>query len=152
MLNNFFKKYFIRGLIAACIYCITVVIFLINKKYQSIWVLFLGNALYMLSIGAFVFLKNKGKRNKSPVASSISGHILSFTGAAISVIISIMLYLLFTTVDNGEKLHKAPATLSANPAFSIILILIIVAALGNTVTGFFAALFTSFDTSVKDRN
>lgn len=152
MLNNFFKKYFFRALIAACIYCITVVIFLMNEKYQSIWILFLGNALYMLSIGAFVFLKNKNKRNQSPVASSISGHILSFTGAAISVILSIVLYLLFTTAGNAEKLHKAPATLSANPVFSIILILVVVAALGNTITGFFAALFTSFDTSVKERN
>ncbi|MEP6684450.1 MAG: hypothetical protein ABJA35_14370 [Parafilimonas sp.] len=127
---------------------------MINEKYQSIWILFLGNALYMLSVGSIVYLSNRAKKfDQSPVTSAISGHVLSFTGAAISVILSVILYLAFTVSSNGEKLHKAPADMSVHPAFSMIFILILVAALGNTITGFFAALFTSFDTSKqKQRN
>ncbi|HEX5154011.1 MAG TPA: hypothetical protein VFW07_21340 [Parafilimonas sp.] len=150
MLKNYLKKYFIRALIAACIYCITVGIFLTKAKYQSVWLLFLGNALYMLTAGTLIYLSNKVKRlNHSSVTSTISGHILSLTGAAISVILSVLLYLAFSLDSNGEKLHKAPASLSANPIFSMLLILMVTAALGNTIAGFFAVLFTSFDTSSK---
>ncbi len=153
MIKNFLKTYFSRALIAACVYCITVVIFLISKKYQSVWILFLGNAFYMLSVGAIVFLSNKAKKfNQSPVTSAISGNILSITGAALSVILSVVLYLIFYASNNSESLHKAPAEMSVNPTFSMLFILVLVAAFGNTVTGFFAALFTSFDVSKKKQH
>ena len=153
MIKNYLKTYFSRAFIAACIYCITVVIFLINEKYQSVWILFLGNALYMLSIGTLVFIRNKAKKfNQSGVTSAISGHILSITGAALSVILSVVLYLIFSASNGGESLHKAPADMSVHPTFSMLFILVLVAAFGNTVAGFFAALFTSFDVSKKKQN
>ena len=152
MLNkNFFKTYIKRALIAAVIYCITVVIFLSKENYTATWILFLGNVLYMLTLATIIFLINRAKKFEgSPVASTISGHILSFTGAAISVILSLILYILFYLGLNGTKgetLHQSPAGLSANSGHGILFVLIIVTALGNTITGFFAALFTSFDTS-----
>ncbi len=152
MLNkNFFKTYFTRALIAAVIYCITVVIFLSKENYTATWVLFLGNVLYMLTLAIIIFLTNRAEKFEgSPVTSTISGHILSFTGAAISVILSLILYVLFYLGLNGTKgetLHQAPAGLSADSGHGILFVLIIVTALGNTITGFFAALFTSFDTS-----
>lgn len=155
--KHFLRKYLLRGFIAAAIYCITVVIFLYNKTFQSIWVLFLGSALYMVAIALLVFLSNRTQTvSNSSGSSTISGYVLSLTGAALSVILSLFLYLLFysgTSGAKGETLHHAPADLSANGAtHGMLFVLIVVAALGNTITGFFAALFTSFGVSKKQSN
>ena len=149
MLKDFAKRYFLRGFIAACIYCVMVVIFLFQNRFQSIWLLFLGNGFYLLAVATIVFLSNKAKKfSESPVTSAISGHALSLTGAAFSVILSLLLYLMFYLgIDGtkGEPLHQAPAEMHQNaPNNGIIFVLIVVAALGNTITGFFAAIITSF--------
>ena len=157
MLKDFAKRYLLRATIAAAVYSITVVIFLVQNKFQSVWVLFLGSALYMAAISAIVFLSNKAEKfEESPLTSSISGHILSLTGAAISVVLSLVLYVLFYAgIDGskGEVIHQAPPGLSANgPTHGMLFVLIVVAALGNTITGFFAAIFTSFGASKKQES
>lgn len=157
MFKDFAKRYFLRATIAAAVYCITVVIFLVQKQFQSIWLLFLGNALYLAAISIIVFLSNKAQKfEESPLTSSISGHVLSVTGAAVSVILSLILYALFYIgIDGskGEVLHQAPADLSSNgPTHGMLFVLIVVAALGNTITGFFAAIFTSFGASKKQES
>ena len=108
----------------------------------------------MAAVATIVFLSNRTQTSSnSSVSSSISGYVLSLTGAALSVILSLLLYLLFyagISGTKGEALHHAPANLSANGAtHGMLFVLIVVAALGNTVTGFFAALFTSFGTRKK---
>ena len=150
--KSFIKTYLLRATIAAAIYSITVIIFLIQKQFQSIWLLFLGNALYMIAIAGIVYINRKMQKfSGSPVTSAISGHILSLTGAVLSVIISLLLYFLFYVGIDGSKsevLQHAPAEMRANaPNNGIIFVLIVVAALGNTITGFFAAIFTSFGSS-----
>ncbi len=152
--KNYIKAYLFRGLIAAAIYCVTVVIFLVQEKFQSIWVLYLGNALYMLAVATIIFLNNKAhKFTDSPVTSAISGHVLSITGAALSVILSLLLYFLFSTGiftgQTGEVLKHAPSQMSENSSHGMLFILIVNAALGNTITGFFAAVFASFSASRK---
>lgn len=152
--KDFIKKYFVRGLIAASAYCVTVVLFLLDNRFQSIWLLFLGSAFYMLAISAIVYHNRRMQKfSGSPVTSAISGHILSLTGAALSVVLSLLLYFLFYIgIDGktGESLQHAPVELKANaPNNGIIFVLIVVAALGNTITGFFAAVFTSFGASKK---
>lgn len=153
---NFLKIYIPRALIAAAVYCITVVIFLSNENYQSIWILFLGNVLYMLSIVVIVYLNNRSDSFKqSPLTSAASGHILSLTGAALSVILSLLLYLLYDLIirsAKGETLQNAPAGFAANLTHGMLFVLVILAAFGNTVAGFFGALFTSFDVSKKQAN
>ncbi len=155
--KDFFKRYLLRGFIAAAVYCVTVVIFLYNKSFQSIWVLFLGSALYMAAVATIIYLSSRAhKFADSPLTSAISGHVLSLTGAALSVILSLILYFLFYIgIDGtkGETLHQAPADLSANGAtHGMLFVLIMVAAFGNTITGFFAAIFTSFGASKKQES
>src|SRR3982751_3142105 len=95
-MQNFLKTYIPRALIAAVIYCIPVVIFLSNEKYQSIWILFAGNVLYLLSIAVIIYLDSRAHSFKEPpLTSAISGHILSLVGAALSVILSLLLYFLY---------------------------------------------------------
>jgi hypothetical protein len=150
------KTYIPRAVIAAAVYCITVVIFLSHENYQSIWILFLGNVLYMLSIIVIVYLSYRANSFKqSPLTSAISGHILSLTGAALSVILSLLLYLLYDLIirsSQGETLQNAPAGFSSNSTHGMLFILVILAAFGNSVAGFFGALFTSFDASKKQAN
>ncbi len=157
-MKDFVKRYFLRGFIAAAIYCIMVLIFLFQNHFQSIWLLFLGNGLYLLAVATIVYLSNKAKKfSESPFTSAISGHVLSLTGAAFAVVLSLVLYFLFYLgIDGtkGETLHQAPTEMSHNASNNgIVFVLIIVAALGNTITGFFAAVitsFTSFTSSKKE--
>jgi hypothetical protein len=155
-IRKLLKTYIPKALIAAAVYCIAVVIFLSHENYQSIWILFVGNVLYMLSIALIVYLTYHAHLFKeSPVTSAISGHILSLTGAALSVILSLLLYFLYDLVirgSQGETLQDAPAAFSGNSTHGMVFVLVILAAFGNTVAGFFAALFTSFDASKKQAN
>ncbi len=155
--KDFFKKYLLRGFIAAAVYCITVVIFLVNESFQSIWVLFLGSVLYMAAVATIVYLSNRSHRfTDSPVTSAISGHVLSLTGAALSVILSLIIYLIFSAGASArhttESLQHTPAGMPHNATHGILFVVLVVAALGNTITGFFAALFTSFGSSQQRPN
>ncbi|MEO8711879.1 MAG: hypothetical protein ABI405_07150 [Parafilimonas sp.] len=146
---NYLKTYVPRALIAAGIYCITVIIFLSKGTYESIWILYCGNALYLISMAIIIYITYSAQKfETSPLTSTISGHILSVTGAAITVIVSVILYLLFYLGIGGlrgETLQDAPAGLAAGATHGILFVLIMNAVFGNTIAGFFAALFTSFD-------
>ncbi len=146
--KRFLSTYLFRGLIAAAVYCITVVVFLYQRQFQSIWLLFLGNALFLFSVIAIVYIYNARKRtSESSVNSAISGHMLSITGATLSVILSVMLFLIFSAGGNpgtGEVLHQAPANFNPGGTHGMLFILVVNAALGNTISGFFAAIITSF--------
>ncbi len=152
-IQKLLKTYVPRALIAAVVYCITVVIFLSNENYRSIWILFGGNVLYMLTVAIIVYIRYHAHSFKgSPVTTAISGHILSLTGAALSVILSLLLYFLYDLIirrAHGETLQNAPAGLDANSTHGMLFVLVMLAAFGNTVAGFFAALFTSFEASKK---
>ncbi len=152
-LKTFFKTYVLRALIPAAIYCIAVVIFLMKESYTSIWILFLGNVIFMISLAIWIYIINRSEKFEgSPVTSTFSGHILSITGAAIAVILSVILYFIFDFAvhsSNGEVLQHAPGSFSTTASHQMLLILIIITALGNTVSGFLAALLTSFDVSKK---
>ncbi len=151
--KSFLKMYVPRALISAVVYSITVFIFLSQQNYKSIWILFLGSVLFMLTIAVLIYINYRSQAfKKSPLTSAISGHVLSLTGSALSVILSLLLYFLFDLVirsAKGETLQNAPASLAANSTHGMLFVLILVAAFGNTVAGFFAALFTSFDASKK---
>lgn len=155
--KDFFKRYLLRGFIAAAVYCITVVIFLSKETFQSVWILFLGCALYMAAVATIVYLSNRShKFTDSPLTSTISGHVLSLTGATLSVILSLILYLVFYAGASAkgatETLQHTPAGMPHNTTHGILFVILVVAALGNTVTGFFAALFTSFGSSQSRPN
>lgn len=155
--KDFFKRYLLRGFIAAAVYCVTVVIFLYNEAFQSTWVLFLGCALYMAAVATIVYLSNRShKFTDSPLTSAISGHVLSLTGAALSVILSLIIYLIFSISASSqhttETLQHTPAGMPHNATHGILFVILVVAALGNTITGFFAALFTSFGSSQRRTN
>ena len=151
--QGFLKTYVPRGLIGAVVYCIPVVIFLSTEKYQSIWILFLGNVLYLISTATVIYLTYRAHAFETPpLTSAISGHILSLVGATLSVIFSVALYLLFDLVLRGSKTEmmvNAPASFASNSTHGMLFVLLMNAAFGNTVAGFFAALFTSFDASKK---
>ncbi len=155
--KDFFKRYLLRGFIAAAVYCVTVVIFLYNKSFQSIWVLFLGSVLYMAAVAIIIYLSSRAhKFADSPLTSAISGHVLSLTGAALSVILSLLLYLIFyasaSAENTTETLQHAPAVMPHNATHGMLFVLIMISAFGNTITGFFAAIFTSFGASKKQES
>lgn len=147
--KEFVKKYLLRGLIAAAVYGITVFLFLNQQRFPSIWLLYLGNGLFLFTVAVLGFTYNTNHdTDGTSVGSAISGHILSFTGAALSVILSLLMYVVFSfgiwDGQPGEDLMQAPSNMRQTPNNGMLFVLITNAALGNTISGFFAAVITSF--------
>ncbi len=152
-IKTFLKTYALKALIPASIYCITVIIFLIKADYTSIWILFVGNVLYMIFLAVLIYTGNRSvKFEASPLTSTFGGHILSLTGAAIAVVFSLILYFVFdfaTHGSRGEVLQGAPGSFSTTASHQMLFVLVLITALGNTVSGFLAALLMSFDITKK---
>ncbi|MBS1745353.1 MAG: hypothetical protein JST21_04200 [Bacteroidetes bacterium] len=149
--NSFLKRYFLKGLFAAAMYCIGVVLFLIKEDYTSMWLLYVGNALFLASIAGILYMHYRKLHFEGPVVEeTISGYILTLTGTVLSVILSAILYLLFEFVfrgGKGEAISSAPAGLSADNFNGMLVVLFMTAVICNTTAGFFASLFTAVDTS-----
>lgn len=88
--KSFLKTYVPRALIPAAVYSITVFIFLSQENYKSIWILFLGSVLFMFTIAVVIYINYRSQAfKKSPLTSAFSGYLLSLTGSALSVILSL---------------------------------------------------------------
>lgn len=152
-IKSFLKKYFLKGLFAAALYCIGVVLFLIKEDYTSMWLLYVGNALFLASIASMLYMHYRKQHFESPiVAETFSGYELTLTGTVLSVILSAILYLLFEFVirgGRGEAISSAPAGLSADNFNGMLVVLFMTAVICNTTAGFFASLFTAVDTSKR---
>lgn len=151
--KSFLKKYFLKGLFAAALYCIGVVLFLINEDYTSMWLLYVGNAMFLLSIAGILYLHYRKLHFEGPVVEeTFSGYILTLTGTVLSVILSAILYLLFEFVfrsRSGETIVSSPAGLSADTSNGLLVVLFMTAVICNTTAGFFASLFTAVDTTKR---
>ena len=93
--NEYLSSYFIFGLLAAIAFCIPVMFYLRTPDFQDTWLLFLGNALFLVIIAVYILLANKkNNENASTQNLNAAGHIVSIIGVVLSCIISFILLIL----------------------------------------------------------
>jgi hypothetical protein len=125
------------------------IFFLSQHEFQMIWVLYLGNGLFLFSVFLLIYVLNRRDYfGASKVSSAIAGHLISLAGAALSVLISVLLYVLFVTDwfqgHHSEALLNAAPAMGPNRSADLLAVILMNSSICNTISGFFAATLTSF--------
>lgn len=150
------KSYFGYSILAAVLFCITVLIFLINGDYVSTWWLFVGNGLFMLSIFYFMWSFNKTKsENASASSLVISGHLTTILAIIISSIVSYILMIMFVPglFQSGEvetAIEGAPPSIDTGKTDGLMFMVFMCATIGNISAGSFASLVFAY-TAKRDQ-
>ncbi len=103
--EGFLSFAFTHAAICAIVYIIPVIFFFQNADYSSMWLLYLGNALFlMVMMYAVVALNKKFGENVKTNSLVLSGHIITLMGIGIAL----LLMLLLTFVYMPEIYSSAP--------------------------------------------
>lgn len=150
------KSYFTYGLISAVLFCIPMLFFLRSGDFQDIYLLYVGNALFLFGI-LFYLLKYNKKRAENASTSSMlmAGHITTVVGVVLACVLTVLLMFVFVP----GIFHSNPDTVleNANPSQpggerfkGLIFILFMDTIIGNFCTGSFVSLLIPY-TIKKDQ-
>lgn len=112
------KQYLPFAIAAAVVYNITVIIYVIKADYTDLWLLYLGNFLFMAAMAAFLFNFNaKRDQNAGSTAMMAAGHIAALMGIVIGLVLAFIIMFIFIP----HMIGPAPAenVLENNPANQI---------------------------------
>jgi len=149
------REYFMYGIIAAIVYLLPALYLMFENKYQNLYLLFVGNALFMGVIFYYNFYLTKhpydGRRAVSMLAA---GHLATLVGtilSAIVVIISMFIFFpdLFSAHPSGEVLANANVGARTQFPSGFLFMIMLDVILGNASVGSFASILTSY---VNKRN
>ena len=154
--NRHVKEYIMYGIIAAVLYLLPVLYLLFANKYENLYLLFIGNALFMATIFYYAFYlithPYDGKRAVSMLLAGISTTIVGTVVAALAV--TILMFVFFP----GLLSHQAPSSTvladantgsSTQYPSSFLFMILMDLVLGNVSVGVFASIITSY---VNKRN
>lgn len=151
MLKGIHWKYYIKcSVIAAILYCIPVFLFLRTTTWSQTWLLYLGNALFMVTIvGTLIGFNRRRRGNASSMSMVLAGVITTILG----IIISIAICLLLLSVEipglyqsgtpdkilKGEPVNSVPDR-SRGPVYLVLFN----SFMGNISTGLFVCIIFPF--------
>ena len=151
------------GLISAIAFIIPLVFYLRSAEFVSTWLLYLGNVLFGIVIGVFMFhriyMRKEGASTGSMV---IAGHLVVIAGILISCILAflaIMLFIpgLFSSGQPDTVLENAPTQNQDGKTNGMVMMIFMNAIVGNMAAGSFIALIFAYtakfnQTSDKESN
>ncbi|MBS1662384.1 MAG: hypothetical protein JST68_15175 [Bacteroidetes bacterium] len=83
------SRYLLFSTIGAILYCIAIFYLLKDTSYSRVWLIYLGNALFMLSMAAFVFVFNSRRgQNASSMTMLAAVSITTVMGVIISCLLA----------------------------------------------------------------
>jgi hypothetical protein len=142
-------KYYIKyAFICAALYAIPVFFLLQQTRYPRMWLLYLGNALFMVSLAAFLFIFNR-HRDQPSMAMVRAGS----TVAVIGIILSVLLCLILLVAMDPGLLHSgapektladAPASTLQDKANGLLFMTFGSAFIGNFAAGLFICILFPF--------
>src|SRR3954447_16635922 len=90
------REYFIFGIIAAIVYLLPTLYLLIENKYQNLYLLYIGNALFMGVIFYYNFyLTGHPYDGKRAVSMLTAGFLATIVGTILSAIVVIISMFIF---------------------------------------------------------
>lgn len=138
------REYLIYGVIAGILYIIPSWIFLASADYNNTYTVFIGSMLFMFVILAYVYkLTRRRTEYKSAWMMIIAGHMATFVGVAVSVLLTLILCFIyipgFLSGNSSPVIEDAPAYSSHNT--NMVTLMFVSAIAGNLlVSSFVAAL------------
>jgi membrane protease YdiL (CAAX protease family) len=155
-----FKTYFTYALLAAIGFCIPVLFYLRSPEFIDTWLLFLGNALFLVIVSVFVLMFNKKRHeNASTQNMNAAGHIVTFVGVVISALLSFILLMMyvpdiFSSGTPDTVVENAPSQTRGGKTDGLVTMLFMNAVIGNFAAGSFAAIilpYTAKRNQTKDK-
>ena len=146
MLNHsFFKIYLIFAVAAALLYCLPVYFFILAADYTRSWLLYLGNFLFMIVTGVFLFYISRYRQsNPGMMGFIILGEKQVLRSTALALCFSFILLIIlvpgfFEKGPAGRIIVNQPANTIHDKSNGLIFMVIVNAAIPNFITGSFAS-------------
>ncbi|MDB5230495.1 MAG: hypothetical protein JWN76_1300 [Chitinophagaceae bacterium] len=152
-----FSTLFVYGLTAAILYCIPLFIFIKTATFSSLWLLYLGNALFLGCMFLFIpaFFRKMRSDNASTPSTLIAGHGATIIGVILSclfafIMLMIMVPDMFSGNHSEDAMANTPANMVHGPTNGLIFTIFISAIIGNFAAGSFVTLITAY-TAKRDQ-
>lgn len=153
--NRHIREYIVYGIIAAVLYLLPVLYLLFQNKYQNLYMLFIGNALFMATIFYYeYYLIGHPYDGKRAVSMLMAGLLATLTGLIIAgVIVTILMFILFPHLFSqhaaNDVLSQANSAAKTPYPSGFLFMILLDVVLGNASVGAFASILTSY---VNKRN
>ena len=144
------KEYFLYGIIAAILYLLPTLYLIFANKYQNLYLLYVGNALFMAVIYYYNYYLTKhpyeGKRAVSMLAA---GHLATLVGTILSVVVVIItMFIFFPDMFSAHPANQvlAHANSEARTQYpsGFLFMILLDAILGNASAGSFVSILASY--------
>jgi hypothetical protein len=151
------KVYLGFGFASALIYCIPVYFFVQKSDYTQSWLLYLGNFLFMASIGIFIFYIIRPGHSTAGTFGLIiisQKQVLRSLVPAVAfsfILLIILIPGLFEHGVAGKYMINKPANTIHDKTNGLDFMVIANAAIGNFVTGSFVSLLLPTAMKIKGR-
>jgi len=138
------------SLVAAVLYCIPMLIFVLGTSYTQAWLLYVGNALFLGVVVVFMLAFNRERRaNASTVAMLVAGHVVTVAGILIACLIAFI--IMVTLVPGfleagtaGRVLTDEPDMMVKGKTNGLNFMVLMNAIVGNVSMGSFASIMFAF--------
>lgn len=142
VVSNLFSFYIKFAIISAILYCIPMVILFTNAVFPNLWLLYLGNGLFICSVLVSVIYINHKADDAAGLRTMLIGGIkITILGVILSCILII---LLLTCIH--ERLQQAPSFTIKDKTNGLSYILFFNAIIVNLPGGAFGALLGAIST------
>ena len=148
--NVHWRHYLTYAIVAAFLFGLAVLIFLMDTSYSRAWLLYIGNALFLFTIAAFLLSFNRRRdRNASSMTMLTAGFITSGAGIIIAcllcfILLSVMIPGLFHAGEPGKVLTGAPANTVLDKTHGLLFMIFGSATIGNGAAGLFVCIIFPF--------
>lgn len=135
------------ALIAAVFYCILCLIFFTYTDFRQLWILYIGNALFLgVMVVAILALNKNYGGNATTNSLMMTGHIITFIGVIAAALVTFVIMLIyvpevFQKEPVGQLLERRPAN-SGTLLFATTLSVLV----GNFSAGSFASIIIPYVT------
>ena len=141
--------YAFSAIITAVLSSLPMLYFIRTSRYQDIWILWIGDAIFLIAMIVITYYLNKNKSANATTGSMlIAGHTIT---AIATVLLCIILFVAVSISDpsiysssQSNVISNEPATLAGDKNDGIFLILFAHAVLVTFGAGSFASLVTSY--------
>jgi len=139
------------GLLAAFLYILPVLYFILQDNYQDSYFLYIGNILFAGGIALFLIAFNKPRNENAQTSSMVASGILT---SVIGIGIAFLMTSLVLAIDiphlfryygsSGKRLSDAPVSNFKDSTNGLKLMLLMNVVIGNIITGTFVSSIYSF--------
>ncbi len=133
------------AVLPAILYCIPAIFFIKDDTFSQAWLLYLGNALFLIYIFIFVLWYQRGSdKNASGLNAGFS---VTFIGIFFSCMLTLICIFIFAPglfdIGSSEVLNNTPPALPSKYDHGVLLMLFADIVIGNVVAGSFGSVMAS---------